>query len=127
VASVAYLDTHVAAWLFAGERTLLSRGARHAIEGHTLRVSPAVVLELEFLFETRRTSVPGAAVIEDLRERIGLTICDLPFPDVARAACGVTWTRDPFDRLIVGQATVRGTPLITKDRLIRRAYAPAVW
>lgn len=127
MASVAYLDTHVAAWLFAGESRLLSRNARTALESHALRVSPAVILELEFLFETKRTTVAGASVVEDLRDRLGLTVCDLPFADVVRMSGSARWTRDPFDRLIVGQAAVRGAPLVTKDRLIRKSYAPAVW
>ena len=127
MAALIYLDTHVVAWLFAGEGTLLSRTAKQAIESHDLLISPASLLELECLFETKRTTTPGAAVVEDLRSRIGLRLCDLPFPDVARAALGQPWTRDPFDRLIVAQAAVRATPLLTKDRVIRRSYRPALW
>ena len=127
MAAVIYLDTHVAAWLFAGDDKRLSRPARLAIEAHDLLVSPAVVLELEYLYETGRTQTPGAAVIEDLGDRIGLRLCDLPFVDVTRAALAHRWTRDAFDRLIVGQASIRATPLLTKDRVIRRRYSPAVW
>ena len=127
MAALIYLDTHVVAWLFAGDGALLSRTAKQAIESHDLLISPAALLELEFLFETKRTSTPGAAVVEDLRNRIGARVCDLPFPDVARAALGQRWTRDPFDRLIVAQAAVRATPLLTKDRVIRRSYRPALW
>jgi PIN domain nuclease of toxin-antitoxin system len=127
VAAVIYLDTHVVAWLFAGDHARLSRAARLAIETHDLLVSPAVILELECLHETKRTSAPGAAVVGDLASRIGLRVCELPFADVTRAALGQHWTRDPFDRLILGQAAVRATPLLTKDRAIRRRYPPAIW
>jgi PIN domain nuclease of toxin-antitoxin system len=37
------------------------------------------------------------------------------------------WTRDPFDRLLVGHALARGAPLLTKDRLIRRHFRQAIW
>jgi len=127
VAAVIYLDTHVAAWLFAGEEKRLSRTARLAIEAHDLLLSPAALLELEYLYETKRTTTPAAAVVEDLAGRIGLRVCDLPFPDVARAALAQRWTRDAFDRLIVGQAAMRATGLLTKDRTIRRHYSAAVW
>jgi len=29
--------------------------------------------------------------------------------------------------LIVAQAAIRATPLLTKDRIIRRRYPPAFW
>ncbi len=54
MAAVAYLDTHVVAWLFGGFVDLLSDEARKAIEQHDLLVSPMVVLELEYLLETKR-------------------------------------------------------------------------
>ena len=127
MAAVIYLDTHVAAWLFAGAQKRLSRPARLAIEAHDLLLSPAALLELEYLFETKRIATPGTAVVEDLADRVGLRLCDLPFNDVARSALSQRWTRDAFDRLIVGQASMRATPLLTKDRTIRRHYASAVW
>ena len=127
MASVIYLDTHVVAWLFAGEHRRLSVAGRRAVEEHDLLVSPAVVLELQYLFETKRTTTAGTAVIDDLAARIGLAVCDLPFPRVAREAVSQNWTRDPFDRMIVAQAAIRGTALLTKDRVIRRRYPPAFW
>lgn len=47
--------------------------------------------------------------------------------DVCRAAQGITWTRDPFDRLIVAESIVHDIPLITKDRHIRSHYPNAIW
>ena len=38
-----------------------------------------------------------------------------------------TWTRDPFDRVIVAQARLRGAPLLTKDRAIHAGYERAIW
>jgi PIN domain nuclease of toxin-antitoxin system len=43
VAEVISLDTHVVAWLFAGEHQRLSTAGRRAVEEHDLLVSPAVV------------------------------------------------------------------------------------
>jgi PIN domain nuclease of toxin-antitoxin system len=37
------------------------------------------------------------------------------------------WVRDPFDRLIVAQASANDAPLITKDEKIRRHYKRAIW
>lgn len=127
MAPVIYLDTHVAAWLFAGDVSLLSRPARAAVEAHALLVSPAVTLELEYLFETRRTTAPASTVLAYLQDRVGLAVCQAPFPDVVQAATSQSWTRDPFDRLIVGHAVLKAARLLTKDRVIRRAYRGAFW
>ena len=127
MAAIAYLDTHVAAWLFAGDVTRLSAAARAAIEKDDLLVSPAVVLELQYLYETKRVADAAEQVVDDLRHRLSVRVCDLPFPDVARRATTVSWTRDPFDRLIVAQAAVREARLVTKDRILRRRYSGSVW
>ena len=67
MATVIYLDTHVVAWLFAGQQARLSAAGRRAVEAHDLLVSPAVLLELQFLFETKRTATANTAVVENFR------------------------------------------------------------
>ena len=128
MASLIYFDTHVVAWLFAGATDRIPVRARALIEEHDeLRISPAVILELQYLFEIGRTSEPASVVVEALRRDLGLKTCDLPFDDVVEVALGQIWTRDPFDRLIVSQALLRGAPLLTKDEQIRDHFPGAVW
>jgi PIN domain nuclease of toxin-antitoxin system len=66
-------------------------------------------------------------VVEALRREVGLAVCDLPFQEVVEVALDQVWTRDPFDRLIVSQAILRGAPLITRDGTIREQFQHAVW
>jgi PIN domain nuclease of toxin-antitoxin system len=127
MAALIYLDTHVVAWLFAGRLDLVPAGARRLLESSAVLISPVVELELEYLFELERTVKPGREVVETLSREIGLGICDLPFPDVIEAALEQRWTRDPFDRILVGQAALRQAPLLTKDDEIRRHYGRATW
>ena len=122
-----YLDTHVVVWLFAGRIALFPTAARGLLETNDLYVSPIVVLEIEYLFEIRRISQPCSTVLESLQREVGLRVCDLPFPRVIEAARKQTWTRDPFDRIVVGQAALRGAPLLTSDLSIRHHYASATW
>ncbi len=58
---------------------------------------------------------------------LGLGVCALPFERVVETAQRQAWTRDPFDRLIVAQASLAAAPLLTKDRTIREHYAKAAW
>ena len=84
-------------------------------------------LELQYLFEIQRTAEPATVVVAALERDVGLSVCDLPFREVVDAALVQSWTRDPFDRIIVSQAALRGLRLVTKDRLIRESFAHAVW
>ena len=127
MAPLIYLDTHVAAWLFAGRTDLFPESVRALLEQHDLLVSPAVVLELQYLYEIRRTTEPARTVLQALASEVGLKVCDLPFSQVAEVALDQGWTRDPFDRLVVAQATLRKAPLVTRDRLIRQHYSQAIW
>ncbi len=62
-----------------------------------------------------------------LREEHGAEIANVPVGALVSAAAGLTWTRDAFDRLIVGHAIAAGVPLVTSDRLIRANFPGAVW
>ncbi len=121
------LDTHVVAWLFTGEVERLSAPAVEAIEGHVPAISPMVQLELTYLFEIGRLTVPGPEIVDDLSRRISLTMSSVPFTAAVEAAASLRWTRDPFDRLIVADALVAGAALITRDDAIRGHVPSAVW
>jgi PIN domain nuclease of toxin-antitoxin system len=128
MARMIYLDTHVVAWLYGIGPSSLSEPAVEAIEtAEQLRCSPMVRLELQYLLEIGRTTVPAVEVLDALNAATGLVLCDAPFPAVVREAEGYAWTRDPFDRLIVAHAAVFEAPLVTKDELLHRHYPRAVW
>lgn len=113
-------------WLYEGRTKRLSQEARRSIEAaDTLLVSPIVELELHYL--QRRGRVESVDLLRDLSGRIGLGICDLPFPAVTNEAVQIGWTEDVFDRLIVAQAMVRKSRLVTADELILENYPQAVW
>lgn len=122
-----YADTHVVAWLFAGRSDLIPPHARAALDRDPVLISPMVALELQYLFETGRTVAPAQSVLESLAGDIGLRLCDLPFSDVIDVAIRQSWTRDPFDRVIVAQAALRRAPLVSRDTTIRANYNRAVW
>ena len=124
---VIYLDTHAVVWLYTGDIKRLMPGVRRLIEDSELYVSPAVILELQFLKEIKRVTVEPILMIETLSASIGLKVCEQPFIDIIRASLSQVWTRDPFDRMIVGNAALNGTTLITKDSMILDNYEHAYW
>ena len=122
-----HLDTHVVVWLYAGQLNRIPAAVQQRLQQDSLMISPMVILELQYLHEIGRTTVPGNLVVDDLKQRIGLQVADTPFADVVHAAITMTWTRDPFDRLIAAQATAEAASLLTADERIRDNLPGAVW
>jgi PIN domain nuclease of toxin-antitoxin system len=124
---VIYLDTHIVIWIYDGDVDKLSKTAAAQIQSDDLRISPAVIIELEFLHEIHRLKRTASHIVTTLTREIGLQVCELSFVTVAEIAVEQKWVRDPFDRLIVGHASANEAPLVTKDEKIRRHYRRAVW
>lgn len=122
-----YLDTHAAAWLYAGLLDSFGPKARALLEGEDLMVSPMVELELQYLYEIGKIAEDGRTVVDGLSAKVGLRVCGQPFAQVVSRALDQVWTRDPFDRLIVAQASLTDAVLLTKDRTIRQHYPRAFW
>ncbi len=122
-----YLDTHILIRIAQGDLDKLSPRARKEIDRNEVLASAATLLEMEMLHEIGRLKPTGSKVVSMLAIDIGLRVCDLPFRTVVDHALAETWTRDPFDRLIVANAKAAGAPLVTKDERILEHYSRAVW
>lgn len=122
-----HLDTHVLAWLAAGEAGRLSPAARRLVASEPLAASPMAVLELQFLHEIGRLAENAASIMAALGDDLGVTIADLSFAAAVAEAREESWTRDPFDRLIVASARAASVRLVSKDPVIRRHFADAIW
>jgi PIN domain nuclease of toxin-antitoxin system len=122
-----YLDTHVVVWLYAGLPQKLSNLGKSLINENELYISPIVRLELQYLYEVGRIKDPSDLIVTDLFNRLGLRGCEKNFNLTISQALGITWTRDPFDRLIVGNAMINENILLTKDSNILSNYPHARW
>jgi PIN domain nuclease of toxin-antitoxin system len=127
MSEIVHLDTNVVIKIASKEQHLLPPSVIRHINNSALMISPAVILELQYLCEIKKIEGNALKTIEKLQSLIGLEICRDPFEFVIRESLHLSWTRDPFDRLIVAQALMTKTPLLTKDREIRRHYSRAVW
>lgn len=107
---VILLDTNAVIWLEQGHpraRPLLKDRRR-------LYVSPATLLELQFLQETGRIRMDVASV-SALGQDERWLLDDPPAASWFLRAADLIWTRDPFDRLIAAHAMLRRWRLATGD------------
>ncbi|KIM08635.1 MAG: hypothetical protein KU38_09620 [Sulfurovum sp. FS08-3] len=122
-----YLDTHVLVWLFSGDMDNFSPKAIDLIENRELLVSPMVLLELEYLHEIGRLNYNSNEIVSFLKESIGIKISSIPFEKIAIESIKHSWTRDPFDRIIVANASYEDKELLTRDRKITQYYKKSLW
>ncbi len=115
-------------WLCQNNLSRISAKALDALNEHDLLISPIVLIELNFLLQARRIVRAPQDLARQLEMQIGVRVCGHPLPDLAETALFETWTRDPFDLMIVSHAKSNGyAPLVTADEMIRTHYPRAVW
>ena len=124
---IAFLDTHAAVFLWEGRVEVFGSESKTLLERAELRVSPIVRLELKFLVEIGRLEVKPERILRGLASELGVVSSADVLEHVVVHAMGLTWTRDPFDRIITATAALNRCALITRDRTIRERYDRAVW
>lgn len=122
-----HLDTQVVVWLYGRQRDRIPPEVQRRIEAEPLAISPMVELELAYLHEIGRASEPPGPVLDQLGRTLGLVVSTAPFAAVVRHALDITWTRDPFDRLIAAQAVADDATLLTADQTILANFERATW
>jgi PIN domain nuclease of toxin-antitoxin system len=121
-----YLDTNVVVRMFTAAH-MVSPRARRLINRESIFISPMVQFELQFLYEIGRIKYTPHQILEHLAEKSGLLVCEKPFPSIIQLATQINWTRDPFDRIIVAQASLGKNRLVTSDETILKRYPHSWW
>jgi PIN domain nuclease of toxin-antitoxin system len=109
-AIVILLDTNALIWL---ERNH-PRARPLRSSSKQLYISPANLLELQILMEAGRLRLRDRSV-SDLAGDPRWLLDDPTAAAWFEEALGLGWTRDPFDRLIVAHARIRGWRVATGD------------
>ena len=121
-----HLDTHLAAWLRAGDRKRL-RPVQRLLDASELRLSPFAVMELQVLFEIGRLRESGRQISARLAEDYDVQVEIDYVAQAVDRAYDLSFTRDPFDRLIAGHALAAGSSLLTIDATLHEHVSCARW
>lgn len=124
------VDTHVILW-WLNDDPRLSRKAHKALENSDARhwVSYVSLWEIAIKsslgkLDTGGRSVEQLAVILDKQ---GFALLPIRIEHLARIADLEHLHRDPFDRLLIAQASVLGVPLLTEDKMIKQYPVKTLW
>jgi PIN domain nuclease of toxin-antitoxin system len=120
------LDTHAALWFLAGDERLSEAARRHLTDdANRVLLSAAVVWEIAVKRSLGKLVVPD----EYLSLLLGAGVQPLAV-SVAHAAAVEQlppYHRDPFDRMLVSQATIEGGALVSRDDALRAYGVTLVW
>ncbi|MBL7684981.1 MAG: hypothetical protein JNK65_02970 [Deltaproteobacteria bacterium] len=114
------IDTHILIWILSKLKRLASLSYLKGVSYCLL--SPVSILELKFLEECGRLSLDLKKIMKLLKQDEFFQMDDLSFEDLCLQALDVSWTRDPFDWLLVAHSLLKGIPFATCDRVILENY-----
>jgi PIN domain nuclease of toxin-antitoxin system len=127
VEGMIFLDTHAIIWLYSGQPDLFNPKVLKLINTEQVCISHIVKLEIQYLFEIKRVKYEPGLIIDTLIDEIGLMYSDNNFESIVRQAIHLSLTRDTFDRIIVADASINNSMLISKDRNIKKHYKNTIW
>ena len=118
------LDTHFMLWIAVGDRRLDEFPWLDAYR--PWGVSPVSFLEVQYLHETGRLQVDIDAFTTAIGSDSRFVVDEVPLLNLITQSLHLSWTRDPFDRLLSAHSAARRTPLCTVDRNVRTHHSSVI-
>ena len=119
-------DTHAALWWLSGDERFGQRAAGHLTDDtNQVLLSAAVVWEVAVKRSLGKLDAPN----DFAPTLLGAGAQPLPVTlDHAAAVEGLPWHhRDPFDRMLVAQASIESAVLVSRDEAFRAYGVTLVW
>jgi PIN domain nuclease of toxin-antitoxin system len=120
------LDTHAALWWLSGDERFGEQAAQHLTdEKNQVLLSAAVVWEVAIKRSLGRLDAPedlAPALLDAGVQALAVTV------DHAAAVEHLPWHhRDPFDRMLVAQASIEGAAIVSRDASLRPYGVALIW
>ena len=114
------LDTHFLLWTVLGADRLRDFPWLDAYR--PWGISPVSFLEIQFLAEVGRLEVRQPGLFRAVAADPRFVIDEVPLVALVEKALPLSWTRDPFDRLLAAHSEARRVPLCSLDRGIQARH-----
>lgn len=121
------LDTHLVLWWMTGEASRISKKALAALgsDGVDPVVSAVTIWETAIKRSLGKLDAPDDLLSQ--LERAGVELLPITGRHADLVATLPPHHRDPFDRLLVAQATLEGLAVVSDDKQLRRYDVEVVW
>ena len=120
------LDTHAALWFLSGDDRLSDNARRHVTDDtNRVLLSAAVVWEISIKRALGKLAVPDDYL--SLLLEAGVQPLSVTVAHAAAVERLPPHHRDPFDRMLVSQATVEAGALVSSDDALRPYDVTLIW
>ncbi len=119
------LDTHVFLWWRADPRRIDRQVERAISRSSLVYVSAASVWEAAIKTQLGKLRFPGS--FSDAVEQSEFSRLEITFAHAEAVRDLPAHHTDPFDRMLVAQATVEGLTLVSADRQLEPYRIPVMW
>lgn len=107
------LDTHFLIWIVSGSKRLKAYPWLEHYE--PWGVSPISFLEIQMLSEIGRRRVDFPRFTQDVMGDPRFHVDEISVVNLVQRSLDLSWTRDPFDRLLAAHSLARRVPLCSID------------
>lgn len=111
----------------AGEPGRIARRATEALEADGVRILVSAVVVWEVAIKRRLGKLDAPADLIEQLERAGVELLPVSARHGDRAGALPMHHRDPFDRLLVAQASMDGLTLISADSGMAKYDVEVIW
>jgi PIN domain nuclease of toxin-antitoxin system len=121
------LDTHLVLWWMAGEASRISKKALAALGSDGIEPVVSAVTIWEAAIKRGLGKLDAPADLLSQLERAGVELLPITARHADLVASLPSHHRDPFDRLLVAQATLEGLALVSGDEWVRHYDIEVIW
>ncbi len=124
------LDSNILIWFTLTPNRLSPRVTQLIADpNNNLFVSVASIWEIQIKLQTQKLTLnlPLSTVIQDLQESSDLQILDITLSHIYALENLPNEHRDPFDRIMLAQATIEQMPFLSADEIFDRYPIERVW
>jgi PIN domain nuclease of toxin-antitoxin system len=120
------LDTHTVLWFLSDDERLSDNARQHLTDAsNRVLLSAAVVWEIAVKRSLGKLEVPGRYL--SLLLDAGAQALPVSLDHAAAVEHLPPHHRDPFDRMLVAQATIEGAALVSRDEALRPYGVTLLW
>ena len=124
------LDTHVALWWLKGDNRI-PRRIRDIVAHPDTEAFVSAATIWEIAIKSKLGKLPGAAAVVETMpacfSEVGFAMLDINAAHAKRAGSLPLYHRDPFDRMLVAQATIESLFLVSGDPVMSHYDVDLEW